>query len=159
MNSSPKPLKFAPGVWSALMQDLATRSGGRRESGGFLLSSRADSNKVVRRWLAYDDLAPECLAYDYVRLEPDAFSRLWPWCAQSNVEVLADVHTHPRGPQQSRSDRAHPMVSLAGHIALIVPWFAQRSPKPRDVSFNVYEGSGGWSSFYGAKAAALIVAT
>ena len=143
----PKPLEFAPGVWSSLMKDLRQRGGGRRESGAFLLAEAERDDHVVRAWLPYDVLAPESLAYAYVRLEPDAFSRLWAWCAQNGMEVVADVHTHPSGPRQSPSDRAHPMVSLRGHVALIVPWFAQRSVQPFDCSFNVYLGDQRWLSY------------
>ena len=112
----------------------------------------------MRRWLPYDELAPESLAYDYVRLEPSAFSRLWEWCAMNRFDVLADVHTHPGGPRQSPSDRAHPMVALPGHRALIVPWFAQRDPRPFDCSLNVYLGNARWKSYFRRDAERLIVA-
>lgn len=157
MNSSNKRLEFAPGVWAALMSDLSARGGGRRESGAFLLASAEAGDEVVRSWLPYDELAPESLNYAYVRLESDAFGRLFDWCSNKGVKVIADIHTHPWGPNQSPSDRAHPMISLAGHVALIVPWFAQRNPHPKDVSFNVYEGSGKWSSYYRGDAAARIL--
>ncbi len=158
MNSLRKPLEFAPGVWLALMDDLRRRSDGRRESGAFLLAKRDAADGIVRGWFAYDELAPESLTYNYVRLESAAFSRLWDRCSRQGVHVVADVHTHPLGPRQSPSDRAHPMVSLAGHIALIVPRFAQGNPRPRDVSVNVYQGDGRWSSFYKRAAEALIAA-
>jgi proteasome lid subunit RPN8/RPN11 len=139
------------------MDDLRRRGGGRRESGAFLLSELNAPNGVVRAWLAYDELAPESLAYNYVRLESAAFSRLWDWCSCRGLSVVADVHTHPLGPRQSPSDRANPMVSIIGHIALIVPRFAQGKPRPRDVSLNVYRGGGKWTSFYRRAAEALLV--
>ena len=95
----------------------------------------------------------------YVRLESAAFPKLWEWCCSQGVKVVADVHTHPGGPRQSPSDRAHPMVLLAGHVALIIPRFARGSPRPRDASFNVYKGAGRWDSFYQRAAEALIVAS
>lgn len=158
MNSLPKPLEFAPGIWSALMDDLRQRGRGRRESGAFLLAETDRGDRVVRAWLPYDVLASESLAYAYVRLESDAFSRLWAWCAEHRAEVVADVHTHPSGPRQSVSDRAHPMLALRGHVALIVPWFAQRNPQPFDCSFNVYLGDRRWMSFMRKDAENLIVA-
>lgn len=157
-NSLPKPLEFAPGIWSALMEDLRQRGRGCRESGAFLLAEANRGDRVVRAWLPYDVLAPESLAYAYVRLGPDAFSRLWAWCADHQVEVVADVHTHPVGPRQSASDRTYPMVALPGHIALIVPCFAQRNPQPFDCSFNVYLGDRRWMSFMHKDAENLIVA-
>jgi len=158
MNSSPTQLEFAPGVWRGLMQDLCRRGRGQREAGAFLLAHRDDAVRAVQTWLAYDELAPESLNYEYVRLETAAFSRLWEWCDQQQLQVVADVHTHPLGPGQSDSDRAFPMIALAGHIALIVPRFALGEPQPVDVSFNVYRGSGRWTSDFGRAAASKILA-
>lgn len=151
-----KPLEFAPGVWSALMADLHRRGGGWRESGAFLLRQATETTLVVQGWLPYDELDPNSLKYTYVRLETYAFSRLWDICAELKLEVVADVHTHPLGPHQSLSDRANPMISLSGHIALIVPSFARGKVKPSDVSFNVYKGGGVWSSYFQDDAASKI---
>jgi proteasome lid subunit RPN8/RPN11 len=141
------------------MEDLRARGNGKRESGAFLLSRAEDESNAVTSWLPYDELWPESLAYSYVRLETEAFTKLWDWCVRHRVRVIADVHTHPWGPRQSHSDRANPMLSIAGHIALIVPNFAQFHPQPGDVSFNVYLGDGEWSSFYKSAAQALIKAS
>lgn len=151
-----KRLEFAPGVWSALMADLHRRGGGWRESGAFLLRQATETARVVQGWLPYDELDPKSLNYAYVRLESGAFSRLWGICAERKLEVVADVHTHPIGPQQSPSDRANPMISLAGHIALIVPGFARGNVRPMDLSFNVYLGDGKWVSYFQDDAASLI---
>lgn len=157
-NLSAKPLKFQPGVWDDLMKDLRDRGRGYRESGAFLLSDALSEARVVSVWLPYDELAPESLAYNYIRLESSAFSRLWEWCEARRLKVVADVHTHPTGPKQSLSDREHPMLALAGHIALIVPWFAQRRPKPRNVGYNIYKGNGEWTTYYRWNAAKRIIA-
>lgn len=158
MNSPPKMLRFAPGIWRLLMRDLRMRGRGCSESGAFLLARRNDPERVVREWLAYDDLDPAALNRDYIRLESAAFSRLWEWCDQQHLQVIADVHTHPFGPEQSRSDRAFPMISVTGHIALIVPRFAQGEPKTTDVSYSVYRGNGNWTTALGEAAASKIIA-
>lgn len=158
MNLSLKPLKFAPGVWTDLMSDLKRRGGGRRESGAFLLAQVAQNDDVVCTWLPYDVLAPESLAYAYVRLESTAFSRLWAYCDEHQMKVIADIHTHPKKPIQSLSDRAHPMIAFSGHIALIVPNFAQNFPRPYDCSFNVYLGNHRWVNCYREQAEKLIYA-
>jgi proteasome lid subunit RPN8/RPN11 len=157
-HSSPPLIEFTPGVWADLMEDLRVRGRGERESGAFLLAPVDADLRLVTSWLPYDELAPESLAFAYVRLEPDAFTRLWAFCADKRVKVVADIHTHPKGPGQSASDRNHPMVAFAGHVALIAPWFAQRSPTPYDVSLNVYQGGGKWLNYYRGDAASRIVA-
>lgn len=151
-----KPLEFRANVWASLMLDLQRRGKGHRESGAFLLGQAGPSVKTVIDWLAYDELDRGSLNYDYVRLSTEAFSRLWSICADRGMEVVGDVHTHPLGPAQSLSDRANPMVSISGHMALIVPRFAMGNVMPSDVSVNVYLGSHKWVSHFGLQAAALI---
>lgn len=151
-----KPLEFQSAVWNSLILDLRERGGGQRESGAFLLGHVGPSAKAVRAWLPYDEVDPGSLNYDYVRLSTETFSRLWTICAQRDMQVVGDVHTHPFGPAQSFSDRANPMVSIAGHMALIVPGFAMSDVTPADVSVNVYLGAHNWVSHFGSQAAALI---
>lgn len=121
-----------------------------------MLGHITDAARIVEQWLAYEDLDPEALNFEYVRLGTSAFSRLWEECDARQLEVVADVHTHPMGPGQSRSDRANPMISLAGHHALIVPWFARGNIQPSDVSVNVYLGGGAWKNNFRSDAAGLI---
>lgn len=157
MTWSPKPLEFAPGLWRVLMHDLWKRGAEKREAGAFLVAPRRQPD-VVRHWIPYDELEPDALRRQYVKLEPAAFSRLSTLCSRFDVWVVADIHTHPLAPVQSESDREHPMLSLPGHIALIAPYFARGQVAPFDVSFNVYRGAGQWFSCFGPDAAALIIA-
>jgi proteasome lid subunit RPN8/RPN11 len=152
-----KPLEFAHGIWPALMADLHRRGDGWRESGAFLLRDATKTASSIQAWLPYDELDPKSLNYTYVRLESSAFSQLWTFCAEHKLEVVADVHTHPMGARQSPSDRAHPMISLAGHIALIVPRLARGNVRPSDLSFNIYLGGGKWVSYFHEDAASLII--
>lgn len=151
-----KPLEFRDGKWTALMSDLCQRGQGRRESGAFLLGHVTDTARVVCEWLIYDEIDPQSKKHAIVRLDSSAFTRLWEVCAARGLEVVADIHTHPIGPVQSRSDRAYPMISLAGHVALIAPNFARAPVRPIDVSVNVYHGGGRWTSFYRNEASALV---
>lgn len=151
-----KRLEFLPGVWKGLMSDLYQRGGGRRESGAFLLGQATQDAKVVSAWVSYEDLDPASSKHAIIRLDTSAFSRLWQVCGDRDVQVVADIHTHPGRPIQSWSDRAFPMLALSGHIALIAPRFARGTVEPADVSFNVYAGGGQWKSYFGANAASLI---
>lgn len=151
-----KRLEFLPEVWKGLMADLHRRGGGRRESGAFLLGQVTDDAKVVSEWVSYEDLDPASRKHAIIRLDTSAFPRLWQVCADRGVQVVADIHTHPGKPVQSQSDRAFPMLALAGHIALIAPRFARGAVKPADVSFNVYVGGGAWTSYFGIDAASHI---
>ena len=156
MSYNPVLLNMTAQRWHALMKVLADAGAGERESGAFLLGRQLKGQREVHNWLPYHLADPTSLNYDYVRLGPAAFSRLWERCQILELEVVADIHTHPRGPQQSPSDRAHPMIAIAGHLALIAPHFAQGVIGTDAISVNRYLGSGRWESFLGQAAAARI---
>lgn len=154
MNSS--LLEISAPLWTELIADLCRRGGGARESGAFLLGTVHGAVRRIEAWVPYDELDSNALAYGYVRLGTSAFARLWSKCAEFGMVVVADVHTHPGSPRQSNSDRANPMVSQAGHIALIVPNFARGRVTPHNLSVNVYLGSKRWESFFNRNAQARV---
>lgn len=154
MNSN--RLEVPKATWFDLMVDLRQRGAGKRESGAFLLGQAQGSTRHVHSWVAYDDLDAGALTKGYVILGTEAFTRLWAMCSKRQQVVVADVHTHPRGPHQSLSDRTNPMVSQAGHMALIVPHYAQGKVTPRSVSVNVYLGAKSWANYFDGEAEARI---
>jgi proteasome lid subunit RPN8/RPN11 len=138
-------LSCSPFLWRRLLAGL--RDGGfngRRESGAFLLGVRYGRRARIREYVLYDDLDPNCLDSGIVCFDGRYFGSLWDICKKRNMVVVADVHTHPNGSEQSDSDRAHPMISRAGHIALIVPRFATSPVRREDVGIYRYEGAQRW---------------
>lgn len=132
-------------VWRRLLAGLRQR--GRsysRESGAFLLGRDAGGRRRIVEFVLYDDLDPNCLETGIIRFDGRYFGRLWEICRQRNLAVVADVHTHPGSSHQSDSDRAHPMITQAGHIALIVPRFAKTPVRRTDVGMYRYQGAGRW---------------
>lgn len=140
-------LEMPAALWTALIGHLRKQGGGHRESGAFLLGHKTDAGRVATRFLPYEQLQADALQGDYVQLKAASFAKLWEVCRAEGLSVVADVHTHPAGPGQSRSDRTNPMVALKGHIALIVPRFATGNPRPCDLGLYVYEGSHRWVSY------------
>jgi proteasome lid subunit RPN8/RPN11 len=142
--------------WQAVLEELARRGRGTRESGAFLLARIERSPRRVADVVYFDDLDPDSLDGS-VSIRGEAFGRLWEHCEQRGLRVIADVHTHPgQCVEQSHIDAANPMVARRGHVGIIVPHFAQRSPKPRAVGFHVYQGDRTWTSAFGPKAALLL---
>ena len=156
MNFNRTLLEMDTVTWKGLMADLCQRGGARRESGAFLLGVASGGIRRVKGWIPYDELDGEALTEGYVRLGTQAFTELWKRCAELQVEVVADVHTHPENPRQSKSDRTNPMIAQPGHLALIVPNYAQGLVTPRTISVNVYQGSKRWTQFFGPDAEALV---
>ena len=85
-------------------------------------------------------LDPHALDSGIVRLDGRYFSDLWAICKSRGLTVVADVHVHPGGSGQSDSDRAHPMICQAGHIALILPRFATGAQPRRGIGIYRYLG-------------------
>jgi hypothetical protein len=137
-------------LWAELIEHLRAQGGGVRESGAFLLGHKTEAGRTVMRFLPYEQLQADALHGDYVSLTAASFSKLWDLCRSEGLSVAADVPTHRFGASQSRSDRANPMVALAGHIALIVPRFAQGAIRVKDVGMYVYRGSHQWTSYSGS---------
>lgn len=143
-------LEASAQLWSELVAHLRRQSGGVRESGAFLLGSKEAPTRVITRYLPYEQLQADALHDDYVSLSAASFSKLWDLCRAERLSVVADIHTHRFGAGQSRSDRTNPMVALAGHIALIVPRFAQGEVCVSNVNMYVYQGSHRWASYSGS---------
>jgi proteasome lid subunit RPN8/RPN11 len=135
-------------LWRRLL--IALRARGRertRESGAFLLGARdEDGCARIEDFVLYDDLDPKALASGIVHFNGRYFSDLWAICEARDLAVVADVHVHPGGAAQSDSDRSHPMISLKGHLALILPDFADHPVKRQRIGIYRYEGAKLWQT-------------
>lgn len=153
----PVQLLEAPAqLWVELIEHLRTQGAGIRESGAFLLGHKTDNGRVVTRYLPYERLQADALHDDYVSLTAASFAKLWDLCRSEKLSVVADVHTHRLGAGQSRSDRANPMVALVGHIAFIVPRFAQGRFQLQDLGMYVYQGNHKWMTYSGSDISRLV---
>lgn len=133
-------------LWRRLTARLRERGDGEnRESGAFLLGyTDPDGAARISDFVLYDDLDPRSLDTGIVRFDGKCFGRLWAICRERGLTVVADVHVHPGDSGQSASDRAYPMVSQAGHIALILPRFARKPIPHDDIGIYRYLGGGAW---------------
>lgn len=133
-------------LWQRLTSRLRDRGlNESRESGAFLLGHQQESQPArITDFVLYDDLDPNSLNTGIIRFDGRYFGKLWAMCRQRKLTVVADVHVHPAGSGQSASDRAHPMVTQAGHIALILPYFARRPIRHEDIGVYRYLGANTW---------------
>lgn len=146
---SGRPLVISRQLWREVTRELRARGHGRRESGAFLLAARNGQPTRIVAAAYYDDLDPDSLT-GAISFNTIGYSALADRCSSDGLTVVADVHTHPgRSTRQSTTDRAHPMVAIAGHIALIVPHYADRSTALRQVGVHAFHGADGWTSTTG----------
>lgn len=133
-------------IWRRLSKELRVRGANRsRESGAFLLGYKDGHQARVVDFVLYDDLDPHCLDSGIIQFDGRYFSELWAVCKRRSLSVVADVHVHPGGEQQSQSDRDYPMISRPGHIALILPNFAARAPSSNTGIYR-YLGNKDWEA-------------
>ena len=113
-------------LWKRVIADLRRRSGRKRESGAFLLGRKGAPAPRIVSYICYDDIDPGAYKAGAIAFHARGYAALWQNCRERNLNVLADVHSHP-GPdvRQSQIDQQNPMVPVAGHMAIIVPNFAQ----------------------------------
>ncbi len=98
---------------------------------------------MITDYILYDDIDPDCLK-GYIDFDGSCIDQVWAECARRGLEIVADVHTHPAGCQQSVIDEAHPMVPRKGHLALILPDFAARVFKPGEIGIFELKARGEW---------------
>lgn len=155
MTMSAHKLEIPNVLWRNLIGQLAHSGQGRRESGAFLLGT-LQPKRTVTSYILYDAISPSAQHSNYVLLLGGDMSKVWLECERQGVQVVADIHTHPRGPAQSISDRANPIVSISGHVALIVPNFATGLVRPEDLGVHEFRGKGRWNSWFDTEAASKL---
>jgi proteasome lid subunit RPN8/RPN11 len=133
-------------LWVTGVTELARRTNNRsRESGAYLLGEvLGDGSSRIRDFIFYDDIDPRALETGVVVIRQTALPRLWEICRARGYGVVADVHVHPGGFGQSQSDRANPVMPRAGHIAMILPHFAQGAPEPGRIGIYEFRGKRRW---------------
>jgi len=152
----PESLRVSRWRWRTLVRELARRGHGERESGAFLLERVGDASRRVSGCVYFDDIDPDALN-GAISIRGEKFVRLWEICKERGMRVIADVHTHPgSGVQQSPIDAANPMIAKRGHVAIILPHFAQRDAIPANAGVHVYAGDRSWRSAFGPEAAAVL---
>ena len=133
-------------LWGRLTRTLRRRSAGVRESGAFLLGVRRGKTRRILRFVSYDDLDPDCLNRGYIKFNGRTLPKLWTICRKHGLEVLADVHVHPGESSQSGVDRDNPMISIPGHVALILPRYATGRIRRSEIGMYVYLGEKRWDA-------------
>ncbi|MGW1419842.1 Mov34/MPN/PAD-1 family protein [Bradyrhizobium manausense] len=133
-------------LWREILRELRVRGQGRRESGGFLLGRVEGETKIITSFLPYDAVDPHCLQ-GIIIFDGSRMDDVWRICEQQGCSVVADVHTHPGASyRQSDVDQSHPMIPERGHLALIVPNYANRDYMPGEFGIHEYRGRrDGWS--------------
>ena len=156
MHSNPK-LTISPPVWRTLVAELHRRTEGRHESGAFLLGTKTDGHRKVELVVYYEELDTDAYSSGVVILHAASFGPLWDLCRVRGLSVVADIHVHPKQAFQSEADRLNPMIAQAGHLALIVPWFARPPVRPESLGFFEYLGSHQWRDFSGRGVAQSLI--
>ena len=98
----------------------------------------------IEEFVFYDDIDPDALRTGIVEIDGRRLGDLWSHCRKTGRRVVADVHVHPGGFQQSSSDQANPIMAEVGHVAIILPHFAARAIHPGGIGIHEYLGSRRW---------------
>lgn len=150
--AGPEPvLRWPQAHFETVMSELYRRGRDRHESGVFLLGKRQGECRIVHGTVYYDDLDPHAYDQGVCILHGESFGKLWTMCRERALDVVADVHTHGGGTEQSEADRANPMVARSGHLALIVPRFARAPVRPSRLGIYEYRGNHLWYSHGGRR--------
>jgi hypothetical protein len=147
LTGPPPRLRCDRALWRSGVSQLALRTlGGRRESGAYLLGTPLpDRSRRILEFVFYDDIDPRALETGEVTIRQTALPRLWAHCRARGYGVVADIHVHPGSCRQSPSDQANPVMPRAGHLAMILPDFAQGATEPGGIGLYEFLGEGRWA--------------
>ncbi|HYJ89299.1 MAG TPA: hypothetical protein VEW46_24765 [Pyrinomonadaceae bacterium] len=138
--------------WKHVLNELEQRGEGRHEAGVFLLGEENRGRLAVKDAVYYDELDPNAYSTGVCVLYGDAFAKLWAICRERSLTVVADAHTHRFAGVQSREDRTNPMVARSGHIAVIVPRYADPPVLHSELGIYEYSGEHTWKNRAGKQA-------
>lgn len=145
-------LYFNRSLWLRSMAQLNSKGEGHHESGCFVLGTADGDKRRATRCVFYDELDPKAYSSGVCILHGNAFTRLWEICRAEKLMVVADIHTHPGAAYQSESDRTNPMIARAGHLAIIIPQFADGWIWRHRLGLYQYEGDHRWTDLSGWQA-------
>lgn len=146
-------------MFAELIEELARRGQGRRESGAFLLADRSHAPDTlplpVTAIAYYDDLDAACLTGG-ITFHARGYTALNARCRRDGLRVVADIHTHPSHQiRQSQVDAQHPMICLDGHVALVAPRYAIGVTSSCELGVHV-RTQDDWFAYYGDQAATVV---
>ena len=82
-------------LWAKIIFDLRRKGKARGESGAFLLGRDGNSPARVTAYLPYDDINSCAYQGGAIQFHAAGYAALWAYCKKKQLQVLADVHTHP----------------------------------------------------------------
>ena len=155
--SRPPELVVPSPLWTDLLDGLRERGRYVRESGAFLLGPRGAARRATEI-VFYDAIDPDAFDTGIIVMDGSRLGALWRICRERGLTVVADVHTHPCGAQQSVSDQRHPMVAEPGHLSMIIPDFAAEPVRIEAIGLYRYLGSYRWQPLaHRRRAPALLI--
>jgi hypothetical protein len=135
-------------VPSRIIQDMHKRLAevGIRRAEAFALwaGTRAEttfqvSALIIPRQQAYSNESGVC-----VTVPGDELHRLNVWLFENQLELIAQIHTHPTDAYHSETDDSYPIVATIGAFSLVIPDFACKPFSWRDVAAYRLSKSEGW---------------
>lgn len=149
-------IAFPEKLWNATLNELHSRGGRRHEAGAFLLGVGKKGRLEVKDAIYYDELDPKAYDTGVCVLHGDSFAKLWAECRKKTLTVVADIHTHPGRASQSHDDRTNPMIARAGHVAIIVPNFADPPVRAENLGVYQYQGHHEWTNRSGLQSKSFL---
>ena len=122
-------LRLTRTVVDALTADIRCWGARGAETGGFLLASESDPDRLTI--LALAGQAGISRRRGLFAVSGPAIEQLFTWAADRELRIRAQVHSHARGAFLSPTDLRHGF-DVVGFISAVVPHFTTPSAEPRD---------------------------
>jgi len=132
-------------IWRTTWSELNRRSGGANETACVWGGERVRGLWSIRSVHFLDDFGPVNAGPLHHRASREGVEHLFDELRRRGEVVVADVHTHPADwVDLSPTDEAHPIEFRVGLLAVVVPWFASRTPTLEHVGVHEYMATSTW---------------
>jgi len=133
-------------AFAQIASELYTRSGrGKTESGAFLLGSTSGTVRTVERAIYFDDVDPNAYHPSAITFDTTKIGAVYDLCEKQGLEIVGDIHVHPSTAFLSPTDAAHPVMAVAGHTGVILP-YSGRYATLEQIAAHTLLPSGDWRS-------------
>lgn len=143
-------------TFARIAAELYRRSGrGATEAGCFVLGRISGRDRTADEAIYFDDIDPNAYDFGAIRFDTTKLSAVYDLCEARALSIVGDIHVHPGPAFLSPIDEAHPVIAVAGHVSVILPYDG-RYRTARQIAVNVYLPSGSWTELERGRCSAFL---
>lgn len=109
------------------------------------MSASTAPERTVQKVVYFDDVDPNAYHDRAITFDTTRLGVVYDICESEGLSIVGDIHVHPAEAFLSPIDAANPVVAVAGHVGIILP-YSGRYQIPEQIAVHTLDASGNWQS-------------